>query len=218
MITSREIPLVPSQSALLIVDMQNYCAHEDGEGFKNAGDIEGGKYSYLLTSLPPVVSNIQRLQQAFRHNSIEVIFCVIESQTDDGRDRGLDYKLTGFHVPRGSWDAKVIDDLAPVGDEIVISKTSSSVFNSTNIDYVLRALGVTQLVIVGMATDQCVESAIRDACDLGYLVTLVPDACVTYSRKRQLASENAIRGYCRSIKASELIAEVQAKSRESEDC
>ena len=55
---------------------------------------------------------------------------------------------------------------------MVFPKTSSSVFISTNLDYVLRCLGVRQLVIVGCLTDQCVESAVRDACDLHYLVTL----------------------------------------------
>ena len=56
----------------------------------------------------------------------------------------------------------------------------SSTLISTNIDYVLRNLGVKQLVISGLITDQCVESAIRDACDLGYLVTQGRDACLTY--------------------------------------
>ena len=116
-------------------------------------------------------------------------------------------------MPRGSWGAQVLDDIAPEGDEIVIGKTSSSVFNSTNIDFVLRALGVRQLVIVGTATDQCVESAIRDACDLGYLVTMVTDACVTYSAARQAASERAIAGYCRQVTTAELVAELEGVGR-----
>ena len=60
-------------------------------------------------------------------------------------------------VPRGSWDAKVLDDIAPIDDEIVLPKTSSSVFISTNFDYVLRNLGVRSLIIAGVLTDQCVE-------------------------------------------------------------
>ena len=66
----------------------------------------------------------------------------------------------------------------------MLPKTSSNVFISTNIDYVLRNLGVRQLVIAGLVTDQCIESAVRDACDLGYLVTLVTDACAAYSQER----------------------------------
>ena len=75
----------------------------------------------------------------------------------------------------------MIDEIAPGEDEIVLPKSSSSVFVSTHIDYILRNLGVRQVVLVGLLTDQCVESAIRDACDLGYLVTQVTDACLTYT-------------------------------------
>jgi ureidoacrylate peracid hydrolase len=127
--------------------------------------------------------NMQRLQAACRAAGIEVIYTVIESLTRDGRDRSLDYKITGFHVPKGSWDAKVLDGIAPGDDEIVLPKTSSSVFISTNIDYVLRNLGVRQLAVAGLVTDQCIESAVRDACDLGYLVTLVTDACAPTARR-----------------------------------
>ena len=66
---------------------------------------------------------MQRLQEAFRGAGIEVMYTTIESLTKDGRDRSLDYKITGFHVPKGSWDGKVIDEIAPGDDEIVLPKT-----------------------------------------------------------------------------------------------
>ena len=68
---------------------------------------------------------------------------------------------------------QVLDCIQPGPDEIVLPKTSSSVFTTTNIDSILRNLGVKHLILVGCLTDQCVESAVRDACDLNYLVTLV---------------------------------------------
>ena len=107
-----------------------------------------------------------------------------EGLTLDGRNRSLDYKITGFHVANGSWDGQIIDQIAPHGDEIILAKTSSSVFISTNINYVLSNLCVKQLVSSGLVTDQCIESASRDACDLGYLVTHVHDACLSYSQAR----------------------------------
>ena len=151
---------------------------------------------------------MQVLQTACRQAGIEVIYTTIESLTLDGRDRSLDYKITGFHVAKGAWDGQVIDQIAPQGDEIVLAKTSSSVFISTNIDYVLRNLGVKQLVISGLITDQCVESAIRDACDLGYLVTQVSDACLTYSAQRHAQSLRTIQGYCRQVTTQQLVAEI----------
>ena len=127
----------------------------------------------------------------------------------DGRDRSLDYKITGFNVPKGSWDGKVIEQIAPINDEIVLPKSSSSVFISTHIDYILRNLGVKQIVLSGLLTDQCVESAIRDACDLGYLVTQITDACLTMSESRHEQSLSAIKGYCRQITTAQLIEELE---------
>jgi ureidoacrylate peracid hydrolase len=155
-----------------------------------------------------IIPNMQRLQAAFRKAKVEVMYTTIESLTKDGRDRSLDYKITGFNVAKGSWDGKVIDELAPGDDEIVLPKSSSSVFVSTHIDYLLRNLGVKQLVLSGIVTDQCVESAIRDACDLGYLVTQVTDACLTYTQERHDNSLRAIKGYCRQKTTDQVIAEL----------
>lgn len=208
--STREIPLDPRASALLFIDVQNFCIRREGGEFKNVSDADiAGKYGYYFDRLKRVaLPNMQKLQKAFRAAGIEVLYTTIESLTKDGRDRSLDYKITGFHVPKGSWDGKVVDEIAPGEDEIVLPKSSSSVFVSTHIDYLLRNLGVRQLVISGVVTDQCVESAVRDACDLGYLVTLVPDACATYTPERHENSLRAIKGYCRQVDTDALIAEI----------
>ena len=209
---SRDIPLTPEQSALLFIDVQNFCAHRDGGEYQAMSAEERAAHCDPFFDLMEtrVVPNMQRLQQACRNAGIEVMYTTIESLTRDGRDRSLDYKITGFNVPKGSWDARVIDAIAPTEDEIHFPKTSSSVFISTNIDYVLRNLGVKQLVISGLVTDQCIESAIRDACDLGYLVTQVTDACATYTEARHQSSLNAIKGYCRQVETAALVAEIEA--------
>lgn len=208
--TTRDLPLDPARSALLFVDVQNFSCRRDGGEFGHLPDEEVARdYGYFFDRLETVaIPNMQRLQAAFRAAGIEVMYTTIESLTKDGRDRSLDYKITGFNVPKGSWDGKVIDAIAPGEDEIVLPKSSSSVFVSTHVDYVLRNLGVGQLVLCGCLTDQCVESAVRDACDLNYLVTLVPDACATYSQERHDATLRAIRGYCRQVATADLIAEI----------
>jgi ureidoacrylate peracid hydrolase len=136
------------------------------------------------------------------------MYTVIQSLTADGRDRSLDYKISGFHVPPGSPDAAVLHAMAPAADEIVLPKTSSSVFNSTSLNQLLRNLGARHLVLCGCVTDQCVEHAVRDACDLGYLVTLVVDACATYSQQRHDTSMAAVEGYCRLRTAAQVVAEL----------
>lgn len=207
---TREVPLVPALSALLFIDVQNFSVRREGGEFAGhtPEEIEaqyGDFFRHLEASTIPAM---QRLQAAFRRAGIEVMYTTIESLTLDGRDRSLDYKVTGFNVPRGSWDGKVIDEIAPGADEIVLPKSSSSVFVSTHIDYILRNLGVRQLVLAGLLTDQCVESAVRDACDLGYLVTLVTDASASITPERHANSLRTIRGYCRQITTDALIAEI----------
>lgn len=210
MTLTRDLPLVPQEAALLFVDVQNFSANRQGAEFKDLPDAEFmEKYGWFFETLNSrVIPNMQRIQSAARDAGVEVMYTTIESLTRDGRDRSLDYKITGFNVPKGAWDGKVIDQIAPKADEIVLPKSSSSVFVSTHIDYVLRNLGVKQLVISGLITDQCVESAIRDACDLGYLVTQVTDACLTYNQTRHDNSIATIKGYCRQITTQALVAEL----------
>ena len=209
--TSREIPIEPEHAALLFVDVQRYnCTWDGGEYAGIDAAEKERRYGYFFRELrDSALPNMVRLQQACRKARIEVTYTVIESQTLDGRDRSLDYKITGFNVPKGSPDALMVEELLPLGDEIVFPKTSSSVFISTNIDYVLRNLGMRYLIIAGCLTDQCVDSAVRDACDLGYLVTVPTDACVTQSAERQQTSLSNNRGYCRQITTRELVAEIE---------
>ncbi|TNF60653.1 MAG: cysteine hydrolase [Rhodobacteraceae bacterium] len=213
MALTREVPLVPEDSALLFIDVQNFSAHRDGGEWKDMPRAEfEARYGWFFDQFERrVLPNMQALQAGCRKAGIEVMYTTIESLTKDGRDRSLDYKITGFNVPKGSWDGKVLDAIAPGEDEMVFPKSSSSVFVSTHIDYVLRNLGVKQLVLAGLITDQCVESAIRDACDLGYLVTQVTDACLTYSQERHDASLRAIKGYCRQMTTQALLDELASR-------
>ena len=207
---TRNVPLEPGRAALLIVDVQNYCCERSGSAFDGMDEadfeVKYGDYFRRLES--QTIPNLQALIAACRAAGVEVIYTVIEALTRDGRDRGLDYKITGFLVPRGSPDGRVIDAIAPGNDEIVLPKSASSVFNSTNIEYVLRNLGVERLAICGVYTEQCVESAVRDACDRGFLVTLVGDACTTPSQTAHDNSLKVIKGYCRTVDTADLVAEL----------
>lgn len=207
---SRDVPIDPAHAALLFVDVQNYNVRPDGGAYAALNEAERdaryGAFFRMMreTALP----NMQRLQAACRQAGIEVMYTVIEALTRDGRDLSLDYKISGLFVPRGSWDAQVLDAIAPAADAIVLPKTSSSVFISTNIDYVLRNLGIRSLMIAGVLTDQCIDSAVRDACDLGYLVTVPTDACATLSQERHEWALRNNRGYCRQVTTEALVREI----------
>ncbi len=190
------------KAALLVIDLQ--------KGDYNAEKIaaEPGD-AYLWNRIADtVIPNGRRLLTACREAGVEVIYTVIECLTLDGRDRGLDYKISGIFAAKGSWEAEVIDELAPLENEILIPKTSSSIFNSTNVEYVLRNLGIEYVLAMGIVTDQCVETAVRDGCDRGFLMTVIEDACATHSQERHDASLRGIKGYCRIRSTDAVIDEL----------
>jgi ureidoacrylate peracid hydrolase len=208
---SRDVPVKLGATALLFIDVQNYSMADGGEYAHLTPEEVERRYGHFLREMRArTIPNMQRLQRACREAGVEVMYTVIESLTRDGRDMSLDYKISGLFCPKGSRDARVIEEIGPTGDEIVLPKTSSSVFISTNIHYLLGNLGVRHLIVSGVLTDQCVDSAVRDACDLGYLVTLVTDACATQSEERQRSSLANNRGYCRQVTTEEMLAELAA--------
>lgn len=190
---SRNSTYARGETALLLVDMQRVFVEPglDPAHVSSAGDAEF--HAHLAET---VVPNQRRILHAARGAGIEVLHTVIEALTVDGRDRSLDHKLSGILVPRGAPEGAIVAELAPVGDEIVLPKTSSGVFNSTAIDYVLRNLGIRFLIVAGIVTDQCVDMAVRDAADRGYLVSVPADGCATYTGERHAAALRAFGGYC----------------------
>ena len=212
----RERAVEIRHTALVSVDMQNADCAKQKRDEALAPGVEAGPYRYFHERLERlVIPNQQQLHAATRRLSIENIYVTIESLTKDGRDRGLDHKISLLHNPRGSWEAQVIDEVAPADDDIIIRKTSSGPFGTTNIDYVLRALDIRYMLVVGVLTDQCVENTVRAAADYGYLVTLVEDACATYTQERHDATLRAIKGYCRIRKTGDVVAELAELSAQS---
>jgi ureidoacrylate peracid hydrolase len=208
-VSFRERAVELDRTALLLIDLQKSEYHE-------AKIKAEPQHAYFFDRLKNVViPNGRKLIAACRRAGVEVIYTTVECYTLDGRDRSLDYKISGIFAAKGSWEAQVLDELAPLPNEIVIPKMSSSVFMSTNIAYVLRNLGVEYVLTMGLLTDQCVESAVRDGCDLGFLMTLIDDACVTYSQESHDATLRAIKGYCRQRKTDAVLAELTAGRKQA---
>ena len=208
----RERQIEPARTALLSIDMQNAEFSPERLARARAGDAAEARHRVFLERLATtVLPNQKRLQAAARAAGIEVIYTVIESLTRDGRDRSLDHKISRLHFPKGSWEAKVIADVAPLDNEIMIPKTASGIFNATNIEYVLRNLGVEFLVVYGVMTDQCVETTVRDAADRGFLVTQIEDACAAETEAGHRRSIEAMDGhYCRMRSTEQMVAEIEA--------
>jgi len=204
-----DFPLRPSAMALLVIDIQHELTKID----------EGSNAYKDAVSFPQMITNTKRLVEAVRTNRCnqdwdqgsEIIFTYLESLTENSRDVSLDYKLSGplANLPSPVNPATFIPGIAPIsGIEISLPKTSCSVFQSTNLDYILRNLNVEQLVVCGQLTDQCVESAVRDAADLGYLVTVIEDACGANSEDDHLKGLHGMKGFARRVKTEQVLREL----------
>jgi nicotinamidase-related amidase len=186
---TRDRPINKGRAVLLIVDVQN--------GTFGPAQAKSKPEFHTLASTR-VIPNIRRLLEAFR-GGLEVMYTVIENLTQDGRDRSLDYKLSDFNFAKGSWESRVVEEIVPQDDEIVLPKTSSSVFNSTNLDYLLRNIGIEDVFVVGFLTDQCIDHTVRDGADHGYYMTCVHDACTAETEARHEAALEGFKGYCRVL-------------------
>ena len=201
------------KTALLCIDMQ-YLDASPGHGvfadaLKSGVPPEAQEY-YFDRLKYTVLPNVRRLQDSFRKHELEIIHTRIQSLTHDGRDRSPGHKRLGLHAPPGSKEAEFLEEVAPIENEIIINKTASGVFNATNLAYVLRNLEITGLFIVGVYSNECVSTAIRDACDLGFFVTLISDGCATVTPELQKATITTMKDrYARVLTTSEAIDEIQ---------
>ena len=174
-------------TALLIIDVQFGDAHPDyglGARPKELG-IDGFLDYYWSRMAELAIPNIQKVLNAARQAGIEVIHVRVANQTQDGRDSTKAYKAINLQIPRDSKDAEFLTEVAPQGDELVVDKLTSSVFHSTNIDRMLRNIGIKNLIIMGVVTNGCVESSTRSACEHDYGTIVVEDATAAFAPQYQ---------------------------------
>lgn len=206
----RDAPYRREQTALLLVDMQRIWL-EPGRS-PHHPDWDENHYFYR-TVRERAVPNQQRLLEAARGAGVEILHTIIQSLTPDGRDRSLDHKLSHIHVAPDDPLGLPVPELAPRDGEILLPKTSSGVFNSTALHYLLKNLDVTFLLIAGIVTDQCVDMAVRDGADRGYMVTCIGDACAAPTQERHDQALRAFGGYCWIANTDEVVARLEALAR-----
>ena len=155
-----------------------------------------------------VIPNNAKLLDWARAEGIEVIFARIACQTEDGRDRSLSQKKPGFNyllLPKDREDSQVVPQLSPQGDEIVVTKTTDSALTGTNLRLLLHNIGITDVIVSGIFTDQCVSSSVRSLADESFGVVLVHDACAAATmelHERELEIINMI--YCHVVSMDDL--------------
>lgn len=201
------------KTALLVIDLQ-YLDAAPGFGVfadaEKSGVAKEAQEYYFKRLDHVVLPNVRRLQDNFRDNGLEVIHTRIMSITQDGRERSAGHKRLNLHAAPGSKESEFLVEVAPKGDELVINKTASGVFNATNLEYILRNMGITGLFICGVYTNECVSTTVRDACDRGFYTTMINDACATVTPQLHNATIETIKDrYARVMTTEDAVKEIK---------
>jgi nicotinamidase-related amidase len=199
-----DIRLDPDTTALLVVDIQTTYL-EDKE---TPEETERWRpfFDHMRNS---VIPNNQRLIVECRERGVEVIFARIACLKNDGRDRSLSQKKPGFNyllLPKDRPDGQIVPELAPQGDEIVVMKTTDSALTGTNLRLLLHNMGIKDVIVSGIFTDQCISSTVRSLADESYGVVVVDDCCAAATlelHKRELEIINMI--YCHVVQLDEVL-------------
>lgn len=198
-----DIQLQPQQTALLVVDIQNtYLEAKDDTQ-------ENRRWQPFFQRMNnTVIPNTAELIAFSRQHNIEVIFARIACQTEDGRDRSLSQKKPGFNyllLPQAREDSQIVSALSPIGDEITVLKTTDSALTGTNLRLTLHNMGIKQIIVAGIFTDQCISSTVRSLADESFEVLVVDDCCAAATdeiHQKELEIINMI--YCHVIRKADL--------------
>lgn len=178
-------------TALIIVDVQRLTVDESGGLARLARDkgimTEFNEFFKLVRVMIP---NIRSILGRCRELGVQVFFTRMASLTKDGRDISLQNKARGRVLTVASEDSHFIEELHPVPGDIVIDKGCDNPFNCTDLENVLRNLGVRYLILCGVRTPGYLNTTALDAADRGFGVVFVSDACAggIYERKDYLTS------------------------------
>ena len=162
----------PKSTALIIVDMQN---------------------DFLLSNSPActpdgvsIIPNIRKLSDCCRSMGVHVIY-IVHVLRRDGSDEGIMGVLANARGGRaeriileGSRGAEIHADLKPRGREVVIKKLRFSAFQGTELETLLRSMGVDTVIITGVTTETCCETTARDAMHREFKVVFVSDATAAH--------------------------------------
>ena len=201
--------ITPKETALLVIDVQNtYLERPDRTALskdeQHHFDLWTPFHERMKSSVIPRTATMLQFARA---NGIECLFARIASHTLNGRDRSLSQKMPGWNnllLPKNEQPSQIVPQLAPIGDEIIVTKTTDSALTGTNLRLILHNLGIKTVVCAGIFTDQCVSSTVRSLADESYQVIVLEDCCAAASdelHRKELEIINMI--YCHVMSSEE---------------
>jgi ureidoacrylate peracid hydrolase len=166
--------VTPSKTAVLVVDVQNDFCEPAGAAGKSGKDI-----SAAMTMIP----TLQRFLVAAREHGTNVIFVqtIHEPSTDSEAWIGRRSNPDAKNCLKGTWGAD-FTGVAPLSTEPVVIKHRYSAFINTRLDSVLRTLKVENIIVLGVATNVCVESTSRHGYMLDYHTVFISDCSAAYNQ------------------------------------
>lgn len=205
-----DLVLPVKETALLVIDIQNIYLERADRG--TLSPPEQKHYDawtpFHKRMRDTVIPNSAKLLKQARAAGMECLFARIACHTEDGRDRSLSQKMPGWNnllLPKNGQPSQLVPELAPVGDEITVTKTTDSALTGTNLRLILHNLGIKNVICIGIFTDQCISSTVRSLADESFNVVVVEDCCAAASdalHARELEIINMI--YCHVVSSSEL--------------
>lgn len=200
-----DLSLPHAETALLCIDVQNY-----GLAPKQTAAEDADWVPFQERMREIVIPNLRALQDTFRSSGIDVVHARIACLLDDGRDRSLSQKMPGWNnllMPKNTEQSQIVPQVAPRPGEIVVTKTTDSALTGTNLRLVLANMGIRNVIVAGIYTDQCVSSTVRSLADESFNVVVVEDCCAAGTEElhqRELEIINMI--YCHVLSSAELKA------------
>lgn len=196
-----------NSAALLVVDVQN--------GSMLAGYGYGKFYSAIgmpelnesrLERTPRLVAKIRTLIEAFRSAERPVAYCTVAyapgyadlhkrwwPRLELCRQRGIE---PPFAV-KGSFEAQVVEGLGRLHDEPLFEKNTAGAFASTALGAYLRERSIESLFVVGVATNYCVETTVREAADRDFACFVVEDGCDAATPERHALGISSLESVAR---------------------
>lgn len=199
-----DIRLDPATTALLVIDIQNTYLEE-----KETPEETARWQPFFERMRQTVIPNTRKLIDDCRAKGVEILFARIACHKKDGRDRSLSQKKPGFNyllLPKDEHDGQIVPELAPEPDDITVIKTTDSALTGTNLRLMLRNMEITDVIVAGIFTDQCVSSTVRSLADESFGVVLVEECCAAATMELHEAELRIINMiYCHVVSHRDLM-------------
>jgi len=199
------------RTALLVMDLQKHMVDEESSAAQKAGFAEMVKKTGLI-------QRVRRVMDAARQANMLVVtvrvdftaglfpryptrgaFCrIIAAESIDGET-----------LRPGAWDFEIVEEVAPLSGEPIVSKRHMSAFAGSNLDEVLRSRGITDIAMTGVATSYVITATNWSALNYGYSCIVIEDCCTTHDDETQKAAINTLRAIADICTAEEFVRAIQ---------